>query len=290
MARRKGSRSSKMSPAVTRLWFRIDGYSNYNYVDLSLAASAINRRFYRQGTTWAVSGMSLHTTGATGSVEVSKIPDSWVAKNAHTKAKSMWMKSQAQVLDEQPTVASKYRDFKIYMDEDMIGVQEQDINVPAGNGTLLLPVDRRGYTIKTGEWDYSTIQLPDTGGSNPPTEVTMHMVGDDDLANGSVAIIHGYAESRSRPYRNDPNIPADGGWMNSVLDVADNLDEIREDLSENNNQPPYKVGDVNASTASQQVTFYPNGPNNQPHLALHDKQGISSTTVGGKTHINGGMN
>ena len=278
---------AKIQPAVTRMWFKIDSRSTKNYVDLSLCASAMNRRFYRQGTTWAVAGMSLHTTSATGSVEVSKIPDSWVAKNSHSKAKSLWMKSQEQVLDESPSIASTYRDFKVYMDPDMVGIDPQDINSPALDGTLLLPIDRNGYTIKIGQWDYSTIQIPDQGGVNPPREITLHMVGDD--VGDSRGIIHGYAESRSRPFRHDPNIPDDGGWMNDVFDVADNFDEIREDITENNIQPPYKVGDVNNPITSQQVTFYPNGANNQPNLALHDKQGISSTTVGGKTHINGGM-
>ena len=122
MARRKSSKNKNIQPAVTRLWFRIKGTSTRNYVDISLAASAANRRFYRQGTTWAVAGMSLLSvpeegSTPTGDFSVAKIPDTWVAKNSHTKAKMLWMKSQQQVLVDQPSVAAKYRDFKVYLDD-----------------------------------------------------------------------------------------------------------------------------------------------------------------------------
>lgn len=282
------ARAKKMQPAVTRLWFHIRPANTTNYIDLSLAASAVNRRFYRQGTTWAVAGMALHTTSATGQVTVSKVPDTWVSKNSHTKAKSLWMKSQDQVLDNDESVASKYRDFKVYLDGNMVGATVQPVSpAPAGDGVIMLPIDRQNQVCKIGEWEYSTIQIPSDGGANPPTEITLHMVGDD--VGNSKAIIHGYAESRSRPFRNDPNIPSQSGWMNDVFDVADNLDEIRQDLETQNDQPPYRVGDRNAPISGQDLTFYPGGPNNMPSTAIHDIQGISTTTVGGKTHINGGM-
>ncbi len=285
MARKK---TSKIQPAVTRLWFNIDPASTFNYVDLSLAASAANRRFYRQGTTWAVGGMSLHVGNtdpadpATGDFTVSKVPDTWVAKNSHTKAKALWMKSQDQVLDEQPSIAAKYRDFKVYLDDDMVGATINETNNPSTSGQIMLPVDSGDFTTKIGEWIYSTIQLPDAGGSSPPTEITLHMVGDDD--GNSRSIIKGYALSRSRPQDVDPNVPTAGGWMNDVFDVADNLDEIRDDAHNNNDEPPYRVGDPTVA-----LEYYPGGVNNQPEAALHSISFVSSTTIGGKTPVEGGM-
>ena len=274
-----------MQPAVTRLWFRIDATSSFNFVDLSLAASAANRRFYRQGITWAVAGMSLHTAEDTvGDFTVAKVPDTWVAANAHTKAKSLWMKSQDQVLDDQPSVAAKYRDFKIYLDEDMVTSSVQADNTAATSGDILLPIDSGDFSAKIGEWVYSTIQFPEQGGSNPPEEATLHMVGADSLLPVSKGLITGYGLSRSRPHDIDPNTPTSGGWMNDVFDVADNLDEIRLDVTDNNDQPPYRVGD-DASA----LEYYPGGVNNQPDAALHSISFVSSTTVGGKTHVEGGM-
>ncbi len=295
MARRRMSR--KTTPAVTRLWFHVGSKNTYNYVDLSLACSIANRRFYRQSSQWAVAGMSLHTfadgaTAPNGSFTVQKIPDTWVAHNAHTKAKSLWMKSQDQVLDDAPSIKAKYNDFKIFMDVPMKGSSIQGIGTDvANNGDILVPVDASNNATRVGEWIYSTIQLPDDGGANPPTEVTMHMVGPDTTGVGaeSRGIIHGYAESRSRPQKHDPNIPSDGGWMNDVFDVADMNDEIREDVTENNDVPPYRVGDANDPLPSQDAEFYPGGVNNVPGNAVHSRQFISASTVGGKTNIEGGV-
>ena len=287
MAKRRAKRMKQIQPSVQRLWFRISNKSGFNYIDLSLAASAANRRFYRQGTTWAVGGMALHTTSAVGTVTVSKIPDTWVAKNSHTKAKSLWMKSQDQVLDNDESVASKYRDFKIYLDNKMVGASAQAVDAAAQDGEIALPIDSEGAVAKIGEWEYSTIQLPNDGGSLAPTEITLHMVGADD--GDSRGIIQGYSSSRSRPQRHEPNVPSQIGWMNDVFNVADNLDEIREDLATQNDIPPYRVGDLNSTVPGQDLTFYPGSENNMPHAALHDMQGISTTTIGGKTHINGGM-
>lgn len=280
---------AKIQPAVTRLWFKIAGRSSdYNYVDLSLACSAANRRFYRQGTTWAVAGMCLHTTPdaatqPTGNFIVSKIPDTWVAHNAHTKAKSLWMESQKQVLDDSPSLAARYRDFKIYMDSDMVGASIADTDDAAVTGQIMMPIDASDFITKKGEWEYSTIQLPDAGGSAPPVQVTLHMVGNDD--GDSRGIIHGYGLSRSRPQEIDPNTPTDGGWMLDVFDVADNLDEIREDVTENNDRPPYRVGGDNADAEE----YYPGGKNNSAGLALHSKNYVTGTTIGGKTSAEGGM-
>ena len=291
MAKRRAKRMKQIQPAVTRLWFRIDPSSSFNYLDLSLACSAANRRFYRQGTTWAVAGMSLHTApngedAPSGDFTVSKIPDTWVAKNAHSKAKALWMKSQDQVIDDQPSIPAKYRDFKVYLDNDMVGASIADTNVAATTGQIMLPIDSGDFTIKFGEWTYSTIQLPNDGGANPPIEITMHMVGADysTATLESRGVITGYGLSRSRPQDIDPNVPTSGGWMNDVFDVADNLDEIRDDVHNNNDLPPYRVGD-----ATSALEFYPGGVNNCPEPALHSINFVSGTTVGGKTHIEGGM-
>ena len=274
-----------MQPAVTRLWFRINPESTFNFLDLSLAASAANRRFYRQGITWAVAGMSLHTAeNTTGDFTVSKVPDTWVAANAHTKAKKLWMASQDQVLDEQPSVSAKYRDFKIYLDEDMVNSSVQADNTAATSGDILLPIDSGDFSAKISEWIYSTLQLPNAGGSAAPTEVTMHMVGADSTTPQSRGLITGYGLSRSRPQKVDPNTPTDGGWMNDVFDVADNLDAIRLDVTDNNDQPPYRTG-----TPTEALEYYPGGVNNQPDAALHSISFVSGTTVGGKTHVEGGM-
>jgi len=278
---------AKIAPSVTRLWFHINPNNDTNFVDLSLAASAVNRRFYRQGTSWAVAGMSLVTQpNTTGIVDVSKMPDTWMAKNSHTMVKKLWMKSQDQVLDDQPSIAAKYRDFKVYLDKDMVSSTIQEVgSVAATDGQTLLPVDSRNLAILPGEWTYSTIQLPILGGATGTSnEVTLHMVGDDD--GDSRGIIHGYGLARSRPQTIEPNTPSNVGWITEIFDTADNLDEIRLDVTDNNDYPPYRVGDTASGLTDE---YYPGGANNQPYAALHSVANVTGTTVGGKTHMEGGI-
>lgn len=278
---------AKIAPSVTRLWFHIDPANTLNYVDLSLAACVANRRFYRQGLSWAVAGMTLHTAESTsGEFDTSKVPDTWMAKNAHNKSKELWMESQDQVLDVQPTVAARYRDFKVHLDSSMVGAAIQPVgSAPAPNGSIMLPIDRANLSGLPGEWTYSTYQLPVDGGSVVPSEQLLHFVGGDKTtAPQSLGMIGGYGLSRSRPSLIEPNTPRDGGWMLEVMDNADNLDEIRVDLSDNNDVPPYRVGDELST-----LEFYPGGLNNQPNSALHAVNFVSSSTVGGKTAVHGGM-
>ncbi len=273
----------KQTPAVTRLWFNIKTANNSNYVDLALAASAANRRFYRQNLTWAIAGMTLHTPdGVVGEFDVSKVPDTWMAQNAHRKSMELWMESQNQVLDNQPTIASRYRDFKVHLDEEMVGATIQSAAAAAANdGEILLPVDRGDFTAKIGEWIYSTYQLPVDGGAGTVQERTLHFVGAD--GGNSLGMISGYGLSRSRPQLIEPSTPFSGGWMNDVMDVGANLDEIRQDITDNNDVPPYRVGDETA------LEFYPGGVNNQPESALHAVSFVTGSTVGGKTRVEGGL-
>ena len=146
MARRKSSKNKNIQPAVTRLWFRIKGTSTRNYVDISLAASAANRRFYRQGTTWAVAGMSLLSvpeegSTPTGDFSLLKFLILGLPKIHTPRQKCFGLKSQQQVLVDQPSVAAKYRDFKVYLDDDMVGSVIQDTDVPATTGQTLMPID-----------------------------------------------------------------------------------------------------------------------------------------------------
>jgi hypothetical protein len=71
--------------------------------------------------------------------------------------------------------------------------------------------------------------------------------------------------------------------MLEVMDVADNLDEIRQDVTDNNDVPPYRVGDETSTE------FYPGGANNQPDAALHAICFVTGSTVGGKTRVEGGV-
>ena len=77
--------------------------------------------------------------------------------------------------------------------------------------------------------------------------------------------------------------------MGDVFDVADLNEEIREDIIENNDIAPYRVGDADSTSPTLDNTFYPGGGTNMSGTALHTRQFVTGTTIGGKTHIEGGM-
>lgn len=257
-------RPKKLEPAPLNLSFTAPG-TGTNYIDLSQAASIVNRRFYRQGLNWAVAGFTVTVTGTTsspGSVTVCKVPTTWPAIQSWKESFRVWNKMQDEVLDDEPDVAARYRDFKVYLNAGMLAsTQQTSISTPV-TGQRLLPTDCEYNLPFVGvgatnnyEWAYSHVQIPDAGGSAPPIEATLQFLGDSTAT--AKGMIHGYALSRARPQDIDPNVPAEIGWMQEVFDTAETLQEIREDVALENNRPPYSVSDPNTFDE-----FYPGGEQN----------------------------
>ena len=84
-------RSKKIEPAAMTMVFEVPlaggGVIDQHTIDLSQCASLLNRRFYRQGINWAVSGFKFVTLDSvTGTVAVKKLPSTWVMSNAWENA------------------------------------------------------------------------------------------------------------------------------------------------------------------------------------------------------------
>lgn len=291
--RSNGKGRRKLEPAVMNLSFTAVG-NGTNYIDLSRAASIVNRRFYRQGINWSVAGFTITTAGNTspGTVTICKVPTTWVAYNAWKKSKAMWDKMNDQVLEDEPSLEARYADFKVFLNEAMSTATVQDnITVP-GDGDILLPTDCM-YNLPAdngSEWIYSTIQVPEDGGALPPTEKSLHFLGDSVTA--SVGLIHGYALSRTRPINTgDPSTAGNGGWMTQLFDTGHNLEEIRDDIADDNDRPPYAVGNSQSTGALSE--FYPGGANNLPagEVVGYASFGATPTTgsITSQRSIKGGM-
>jgi len=283
MARRTSN--PKLQPAVRTITFPIYD-AGVQYVDLSQAASLVNRRFYRQGLNWAVSGFSLHTSNVdaaigTGSVTVAKIPNTWVASNAWEKAFRAWNKQQMDTVDESgaESAVARFRDFKIHADTG---------HVDAGFGENMLPgnlTDTANWELFTpGEWESSLIVVPNSlSAADPyePREWKLHMCGSNFASAvplGSRGIIEGYADSRAYPQSPDPVSPAVDGtnnWLARMFDVGGDTSEILDNATDRNDNLPYP-----------QVN-YPGGENQAPDLQYHDNLNITTTTVSGKTTCRG---
>ena len=301
MARRKARmpQGKKIQPAVKTMLFNITE-SGASTIDLSQCASLLNRRFYRQGLNWAVAGFTFITTGSqTGNISVAKVPDTWVSSNSWEKGFRTWQRMNKEATDESPSIRPKFLDFKVFMDQ---------AHHQAGEAGNLLPLQGSPATALTaGEWEYSTIVVPVT----PPGVVGVGEVTSRDIVwtgpnypgasaattLDAVSLIEGYAASRGLPDIRDPNAPADaadadGGtpenWIAATFnDGTEQDDEVLGDMITENNIAPYPFENDGTNTD----TMYPGGAN-QPagagsKLEIHDVVGISATTIGNITKMNG---
>ncbi len=280
-------KNRKRQPATLQMNFVVP--TGTSYVDLSLCASILNRRGYKQqDMTWGVSEFEL-LGGGTGIVQIKKLPETWVFANAYTKGKALWHKMNEQVLEEEESIRGKYADFKIYMDEEMAGHTIQD-NGNTG-GRILTPVQSVGgsnqWTLASfsggsppADWNYSQYTIPNDGGGGVTQSYYIHAVGPNGATKGLIA---GYELSRARVQNPDPNVPTSQGWMTDLFDVGEQLDELRDVIEDDNDRPPY------ANPSSGSTAFYPGGSQEQPGLQVHSFCQFTGTTVSAKNRIQGGL-
>lgn len=248
-----------MEPAAMTLTFATpDTVGGNYYIDLSQAASIVNRRFYRQGINWAVASIKVFST-STGAVGWAKLPNTWVMSNAWRKAFEAWRSQQNKALEEGGAESMKaaFNDFKVYMDTD---------HVSASFAANLLPIDFSGTTATPGTWEPSKIVLPNvnpdgTGSNVEPAQRFLHVVGTN--VNGALSrgIIEGYADSRSVPQSPDPVGPDIGdsdNWLARMFDVGSDMEEVLDNATLRNDTLPYNQDN------------YPGGQTQLAGLEYHD--------------------
>ncbi len=292
MARRKARipQGKKIQPAVKTLQFTVP--AGDNYIDISQCASLVNRRFYRQGLNWAVAGFSFFTSAAaSGSIGISKIPDTWVASNSWMKGFATWQKMNNQALAEAESVKPKFLDFKVFMDSS---------HHLAGSAANLLPLDTAGNTYTPGEWEYSQFVIP-VGTASPGATGDREIIwtganypGAGASGQDAVSLIEGYAASRGLPDILDPNTPDDAAsvdgfnpqnWLSAVFNEGtDQTEDVLESMIDENNIAPYPFENDGTATDTQ----YPGGANQAPGPQSHMVALVSPTTIGGRTNIEGG--
>lgn len=291
--RRSKGKLRKPQTAVMQIGLVIP--AGISYIDLSLCASILNRRGYKQqNTNWSVGQFELFSSATAGQVRLSKIPETWVADNAIVKTQALWTEMQAQVLDEQPSIVGAYHDFKIGMDSNHVVQSIQSQSNPTGriltptvintDGTtsVFTVADFTGASAPRADWELSQLTFPNDPTTGVTTSYTMHVVGASTPT--SKGLIEGYASSRSRPQITDPNNTTINGWMNDLFDAGEQLDDLKDIIEDENNRAPYPLG--NPQTATE---FYAGGPNELEGLQIHSFANFSNTTVSQKNSIMGGM-
>jgi hypothetical protein len=291
-------RSKKIEPAVQTLTFSISvppgGSVNDYTLDLSQCASLVNRRFYRQGINWAVSGIKMLTSAQTGTIAIKKLPETWIMSNSWEKGFRSWQRMNNEALEEAESVRPRFLDFKIYADA---------AHHQAGFAGNLLPgILTPTFTSATaGEWESSKFRIPvGTAAPGDTTDREVIAVGASFPGAGAsginaVSLIEGYASSRGLPNVLDPNAPADAldaegfnpeNWMAALFNEGtEQTEAVLDDMISENNIAPYPFENDGVNND----TMYPNGANQLPGLQVHDFEYITGTTVGGTTRMKGGM-
>lgn len=293
MARRKARipQGKKLQPAVKTMAFSLPIAAD-STISLSQCSSLLNRRFYRAGLNWAVAGMTFFTTGV-GSINILKVPDTWIASNAWEKGFHAWNDMNNEALESTESIKPRFTDFKVYMD---------NIHHAAGVGANALPIDSLLNPATPGTWDMSTVTFQTSTDTTNATDYELIWTGGSypGAAPGSghdaVSLIEGYASSRGLPQIRDPNVPDDAAdvgptatpenWIGSLLtEGSDQHEDVLANMLVDNNQAPYPFENDGTATDTQ----YPGGANQLPGLQIHDTLLVTATTVGGKT-TTGGFN
>ena len=246
---------SKVEPAVQTMVFSVAVSTAAQFLDLSAAASVVNRRFYRQGLNWAVAGFTIIApTNTAGEVTVSKLPNTWVVSNAWEKGFRAWRRQQDEALEngDQQSVKGRFNDFKIYADEDHFGTAAPH---------FLLPRDAGGNPFDApDEWLHSQVVVPNdlAGGPGATVEYVLKMMGADSIAGNCKSLIKAYADSRSVPQSPDPSTPgtASIGLYTTMFNVGNNDTEVVANAEFRNDELPYNQDQ------------YPGSAGNAPDLEL----------------------
>jgi len=291
MAKRRKSKQTNIEPSEMTLVFSTQsvgsGQTLDSYIDLSQAASIINRRFYRQGLNWAVAGFKFLTLGeARASITISKLPNSWVMSNSWEKGFRTWSEMNDRALEDVESVKGRFLDFKIYADSG---------HHQAGFAQNLLPANGGGVAIP-GEWIPSEIRVPQTNGGSLPYEILAtggNYPGPGSSGIDAVSLIQGYANSRALPNITDPNNPllvvdsvgtTPENWMSSLHNEGTSQDAfVVADVVEYD-LPPYPF----ENDGSVITTHYPGGATQMAGLMPHDFANITASTIGGNTYLKGG--
>ena len=286
MAKRKSKstykKTSKIEPSVMTLQFSTPvtsaGATTSSFIDLSQVASIVNRRFYRQGINWAVSGFKFMVGAGFGSVTIQSLPNTWSMSNSWEKVFRAWNRQQREALEDgnQESVRARFNDFKIFADTD---------HLAAGFAGNLLPLTYGpgvvAHTALPGEWEASQLVVPNFGAPGVNYEPFLTAVGDRvGGAGGSYSLIQLYEDSRSVPFSPDPEVPGPvlsaDNILNLMFDVGDNNTDVMTNAIGKNNDLPYNQDE------------YPGGAAQLPGLQIHDLCTYTSSSIGGTTYGKGG--
>ncbi len=270
----------KISPAITDLEYLIPAAGGANtasdfYIDTNKSLSRVNRRLYEQGRLVAFQGMTFiwRSTGSTAAdlatlqCTIKTAGNTWMVHNAFVKGKALWNEMQDLVLDDNPSVAGKWHDFKLKLSKNQKTNQELDV------------LDSEGVPYIGGEWNYSDYVMPQhevdpaTGLPLAADQFQVCLVGPDGTgAVGPKSLVKAYAESRSTVQEIAPNVPGtiSTSFFNLLTDSGSQEPELADVIIDENDEPPYDLDN------------YPGGDTNAPQAVTVGTAATSPSEVDGR--------
>ena len=280
MAKRRKSRSRKMQPAILDLPFTIPPGTNpdgstgrtdpRSYIDTSKELSKINRRGYSQARMYAYQGLTFiwrqSSSAPLASLEltVRTAGNTWIVHNAHVKGEAMWNQMQDLVLDDNPSVAGKWHDYKVRLSTQQVAARQLNVK------------DGAGVDVKDGEWSLSTYVMPQhevdpaTGLPLAADEFNACLIGPD--SSSIKSLVQAYEDSRATVQSPMPNVPAgmSTSFFNLLTDSGSQEPELADVIEDENDEPPYDLDE------------YPGGATNANVPTPVGYAAISSAEVDGK--------
>ncbi len=246
---RRSNRGTRIQPAQLDLAFTIPAGvvsgDSRSYIDTARELSKVNRRGYSQGRMYAYQGLSFiwrqNTVGAkpmtTLELSVRTAGNTWVVQNAHVKGEALWHQMQDLVLDDNPSLAGKWHDFKVRLSSEQVVARQ------------LLVKDGAGVDVKSGEWKVSTYVMPQhevnpaTGLPLAADEFTACLVGANTATIKSLT--QAYEDSRATVQSPMPNVPAgvSTSFFNLLTDTGSQEPELADVIIDENDEPPYDLSE-----------------------------------------------
>lgn len=243
---RKSKAPAKIQKAQRSLMFRLpDGLS---YLDSAEALSKVNRKLFRQGMAYGIESVDFFFVPQAG-VETVRVTaytagDTWSVHNAHVKGHALWNEMNELVLEDNPSIAGKWADYKVFLD-----VAHRTKYFASGN---LDPVDQSLTAYLDGEWTYSQYVMPQhevdptTGLPLAADLTTAHLLGANAGTPGafnSVGLVEAYEKSRATVSANQPNVPAgmSDSFFNLLTDSGSQEPELADRIEGENDNAPYDL-------------------------------------------------
>jgi hypothetical protein len=253
------------TPAVRHLRYEVTnssdaGTETSHYVDIARDLAAINRRMMAQGRIYSIKKITVvsrNTIAGVGYIEtpvtgipgiqlqqnagfisVSAAPPSWSVINACKHGRTMFEKMKKKAMQTVEMKDGRYADFKI-----------RALHGGTVAPTFLVPQDNGGNPLQLGTWEYSQFVSPD--GTTGADFYTCHLLGDHAGSAGaysSIGLVESYGNTRSTVSLDVPNSIQDSDDpLANLLDDGTVTDEIIQDASNWNDDPPYDINEYGGS-------------------------------------------